>query len=94
MSVNQNDLYTTWGRGFANALDGICLPSGQDAYEVVVGAFSRELNREDFHALGESEFARLSDAANSWLETNRIEAKHMRDAVAYLCKNWPLDSQV
>ena len=91
MSAEQNSLYTTWGRGFANALDGICLPSGQDAYEVVVSAFGRDLMREDFHALGDSDFVRLSEAANSWLETDRIEAHHMRDAVAYLCKNWPLE---
>lgn len=91
MSAERNNLYTTWGRGFANALDGICLPSGQDAYEIVVSAFGHELTLNEFHALGDSDFARLSEAANSWLEISRIEPQHMRSEVEYVCWNWPLE---
>lgn len=93
MSAQLNNLYSTWGDGFVNAISDFYLPSGQDAYEVVIAAFGRELTLANFHALGADDFIRLSDAANAWLEIDRVEPSHMREAVEYLCRHWPLAGQ-
>lgn len=88
--MNDNDLYASWGDAFLEAVEGICFPSGQDAYEVVVTAFDRALSLEEFHSLAEDDFVRLRDAAGSVLESDRIETAHMRKAVQILRRRQPL----
>ena len=91
--MSDNDLYASWGRAVANSIGDIHLPSGQDAYEIVVSAYDRELTCEDFHALQDTDFARLSDAANKVCETDRISPVHMREAVERLRFHQPLDDR-
>ena len=88
---NRNNLYTTWGREFGIAIDGICECTGQDAYEVLCMTFERELSLKEFHEITDADLDRMRDRANDWFEIDRIETAHMRKAVEMLQWHWPLE---
>jgi hypothetical protein len=86
-----NLIYTTWGREFAAALSGICECSGQDAYEILLMTFNRELSLKEFHAMNADDLRRMRDCANEWFNTDRIESAHMQRAVEMLQAHWPIE---
>jgi hypothetical protein len=86
-----NDVMSTWTDGLNIALAPLDLGlSGQDATEIFPALVHGRV-LEKFLAVTEPDLVEIARAANQVMDTDKIEARHIAEAVSYTKRHWADD---
>lgn len=80
--MNSIDFINTFEEEFARAVTPFCsevVPA--DGYDIYYRAFSQDPSRENLENLSASDFERLKQAAQNFLEVNEIPLSAIRQAI-------------